>query len=388
MKFRFWNRDADMELAPSGQPITPFVILNVKGRPVTFSAPARPAEPPPPAPKKSTKKKTTKKSAKKATKKTVKKKAAKKKSIPTRKVSIEQIGKPGDGVFYASSPALATLYDHGVTWPRDHDRLAIEHVRNIRPMPDEIEMIDAMREVLTGDHESGLRHLRRAFARADGAFLAGFLAAKCHIYDEAATFLEESGTRARELGKFFAKHKVELCIAMPLGTHVWAHCEPSPRGLAFGLFDVHRRQNRPDKIEESLEQLRKITPKDPVVRLFLVEHWLDHRQEGKDLWRRIVKAVGKVGNETAVHASLLLHKANALRHLGKPDEAREELSLALRRKKDRDPILLLALRWERALAYEAAGDTRQSRKDLESIMADAPNEPAAMEHLRMLESGT
>jgi len=47
--------------------------------------------------------------------------------------------------------------------------------------------------------------------------------------------------------------------------------------------------------------------------------------------------------------------------------------VAFRRKKDRDPDLLRAIRYERALAYQAAGRGSRARSELEAIYAEAPD---------------
>jgi tetratricopeptide (TPR) repeat protein len=79
-----------------------------------------------------------------------------------------------------------------------------------------------------------------------------------------------------------------------------------------------------------------------------------------------------VDNESAVHAALLYYKARALRLLGLDVAARDALTAALRRSKDRPDELLLALRYERADVYEALGRRAQARKDLERIYAADP----------------
>ena len=65
----------------------------------------------------------------------------------------------------------------------------------------------------------------------------------------------------------------------------------------------------------------------------------------------IVKMAGENANETPVHTVLLLYKARALRGLGLHTAARETLTVALRRSKDRSVELL------RAVRYPPAGTT-------------------------------
>ena len=78
-------------------------------------------------------------------------------------------------------------------------------------------------------------------------------------------------------------------------------------------------------------------------------------------------------NDSAIHAALRLYRARAMRELGLPDAATTLLSETLRRTADRPVELLHALRYERALAFEAAGKPKQARADLERLYAEAPD---------------
>jgi hypothetical protein len=71
------------------------------------------------------------------------------------------------------------------------------------------------------------------------------------------------------------------------------------------------------------------------------------------------------------------------RQLGLPDAATALLSETLRRTADRPAELLHALRYERALAYEAAGQTKRARADLERLYAEASDYEDVARRLRM-----
>ncbi|MBW1717517.1 MAG: DUF4236 domain-containing protein, partial [Deltaproteobacteria bacterium] len=63
----------------------------------------------------------------------------------------------------------------------------------------------------------------------------------------------------------------------------------------------------------------------------------------------------------------------ALRNLGLNEAARDVLTKALRRKKDRSDDLLHAIRYERALVYEDLGQHKRARSELERLYAEAPD---------------
>ncbi len=80
-----------------------------------------------------------------------------------------------------------------------------------------------------------------------------------------------------------------------------------------------------------------------------------------------------VENDSEIHAALLLYKAKALRRLNLKEAARDVLTKALRRKKDRSDELLRALRYERALVYEDLGQHKRARSEFEKLYAEAPD---------------
>ena len=93
-----------------------------------------------------------------------------------------------------------------------------------------------------------------------------------------------------------------------------------------------------------LERLRRLDPDDPVVKVSLAELLLEARPQAPGVCRRVVRLAEGAGNETPVHAALLLYKAKALRRLGLPEAARNVLTGALRRRKGLSEELLRALR--------------------------------------------
>ncbi len=83
----------------------------------------------------------------------------------------------------------------------------------------------------------------------------------------------------------------------------------------------------------------------------------------------IVRIADDVSNESAAHAALMLSKAKALRAQGLHTAARDTLTAALRRTKDRSRDLLLALRYERALVYAGLNQHMRSLTEPEKVSA-------------------
>ena len=104
-------------------------------------------------------------------------------------------------------------------------------------------------------------------------------------------------------------------------------------------------------------------------------------------WRRMKIAPGLTLNLSKSGGSLSFGPRGAKytvspRGLSMNDAAKDILTASLRRKKDRSPDLLLTLRYERAVTYEALGQAKRSRTDFERIYTEDPDFENVKERLR------
>ena len=88
--------------------------------------------------------------------------------------------------------------------------------------------------------------------------------------------------------------------------------------------------------------------------------------------QQVVRLTQSIDNESEIHAAILLWKGKALSKLGLRTAARDTLTAAFRRKKGRSDELLRAIQYERALVYEALGQKKRARNEMERIYAEAP----------------
>jgi len=203
-------------------------------------------------------------------------------------------------------------------------------------------------------------------------FFTGFLSLKKERFKAAAGYLEDAERREDELGTYFNRYGITAAMSLPITDEVSAHVGPDLRGVLLGLVETYQRLERGEDAVAALERLRRLEPDDVAVKLSLAELLLDLRRDEKPVCQQVVQLAEGIENESPIHAALLLYKARALRQLGLTTAARDTLSVALRRKKDRPADLLHALRYERALTYEAMGQKARARADLERIYAEAP----------------
>jgi tetratricopeptide (TPR) repeat protein len=291
------------------------------------------------------------------------------------------VGIPGTGLFYtqaltrkgsggrrnnsSATPAVPSV-------PAEN-RLTLGFFRRLVTPDDEKALVDGCRELVLGDEVEAFQHFKQAPHLADGAYLAGFLALKNERLKEAEDYLTTAADDHKRLGRYFSKYGITATMSLPITDEMSAHVGPNIRGVLLGLVEVYQRQERWQNAIACLERLRRLEPDDVVVKLSLSELLSNAYPGDKRICRKIVKLSEGIGNEMPAQAALMLYKARALRQLGLPIAARDALSAALRRKKDRPDELLRALRYERALVYENLGQHRRSRSELEKLYAEDPD---------------
>jgi tetratricopeptide (TPR) repeat protein len=290
------------------------------------------------------------------------------------------VGIPGTGLFYTqtlpgrsrdgnanSSPTHATPSVSAV------DRLTLGFFKRLVTPDDEKSLVDGCRELVMGRENQALHHFRQAAHLADGAYIAGFLSLKEERLDEAESYLTTAEKKHNDLGCYFSKYGISATMILPITDEISAHVGPNIRGVLLGLVEIHQLQERWRSAIACLKRLRRLEPNDVVVKLSLSELLTEAYQDDKKASQTIVKLSEGVVNETPAHAALMLYKAKALRGLGLPIAARDTLTAALRRKKDRSKELLAALRYERALVYEDLGRRSQARSAFEKLYAESPD---------------
>ena len=284
------------------------------------------------------------------------------------------MGRPG--LFYTEVSSTGTRRGRrrrqAETPPPPQHRLDLGFFERLLTPKDERAFVDGCKEYVAGRASQALVHLRRAIHLADGAFLAGFLALEAGRFAEATTYLKQAAARRASLGKHFAKYGLNVQLSLSITEEVTAHITPSRRGVLLGLVEAYQRQGKVKEALECLKQLRRETPDDVVVNLSMAELVHEAAPNDKRLARQIVTLAGDVKNDSSVHAALMLYKAKALRTLGLHTAARDVLTAACRKKKDRNEELLRAIRYERARVYEDMGQKAQARREFEKLYAEDP----------------
>jgi tetratricopeptide (TPR) repeat protein len=286
------------------------------------------------------------------------------------------VGIPGTGLFYTEAGGAQRGRGRSgrpaATPTPTRSKLEMGFFERLLTPKGERAFVDGCKAYVAGNKRQAVAALRGATHLADGAFLSGFLAIDANRLGEAQRHLKRAAANHRTLGRHFEKYGLRVELALSITEAVTAHIRPSRRGVLLGLTEVYQAQRRVNDALKCLKALRREDPDDVVVNLSVAE--LVHEAAPKDrrLARQIVELAGGVKNQSSVHVGLMLYKARGLRALGLHTAARDVLTAAARKKKDRDEDLLRAVRYERACVYEDLGRTTRARREFEKLYAEKP----------------
>jgi len=286
------------------------------------------------------------------------------------------VGLPGTGLFYTTLLGGKKGRERTPSRresPSDDGRLDMGFFKRLVTPDDEEALVDGCRELASGNEDAAFERLREAAHLPDGAYLAGILALKRGELEEADRFLSAARRGKKRLNEHFGRYGVAATMELPVTAEVAAVVGPEEQGVLLALVEVYQLRQEWQKALDCVERLLVLDSADAVVRLSWAELLMDARPGDGETCRKVVDISQGVENDSPVHATLLLYRAKALRCLGILEGARDVLSLALRRKKDRSEDLVLALRYERAGVYEDLGQNARARSDLEKIYAQEPD---------------
>jgi len=307
------------------------------------------------------------------------------------------VGLPGTGMYYtklegrsSTAPSKEPGRSGGNRQRRSRSRQPRSHERAEPPPPNhDLDLnfferlftparaeafVDGCRAYVEGDRARALSRFERADSIADADFLAGILLIDAGRLEPARDRLAAAADNPRRLGADFAERGLSVSVTLPITEHFAALLEPDRRGTLLALAEVHQLLEQPDEAARCLERIRRArgSSDDVLVNLSLAELILELHPHDRRVAKRVVKAAADTENESEAHAALLLYKAHALRTLGLHTAARDTLTAALRKKKDRGDELRRAIRYERALVYQELGRASRARAELEKIYAEDP----------------
>ncbi len=286
------------------------------------------------------------------------------------------VGIPGTGLYYTktlSEKGRGRRSSAGRSAAARSERLTPGFFERLMMSDGEEAFVDGCRQLVSGNDEAAYEHMKKAVHIPDAAYLAGFLALKKKRLDEAVEHLTAAAGNHSRLNRYFTKYGITATMSLRITDEIFVHVGPNLRGVLLGLVEAYQRQERLQDALSHLERLQRLEPEDVVVKLSLAELLWESHPGDRNVCRKIMRLSEGIANDTEVHTALLLYRGRALRGLGLLDGARQTLTDALRRRKNRSAELMQALRYERALVYEALGQARRARSEFERIYAEDPD---------------
>ena len=238
----------------------------------------------------------------------------------------------------------------------------------------ERKLVDGLKAMVEGSDQAALQLFEEASEHADARWIAGMYRLKNREHHRAEAHLKAALADQADLGEMVAKYTVEVVLRLPITEHIQAHTKPCRRGTLLALVESCQDRGALAEAGAYLDQLISDDPTDLVVQLSMAEHCLEVEPAlSTPTAKKMVALIDDVENDSDVHAALLLYKAIALNSLGLSQAARDLLTRAYRRKKDRDGELLKAIRYHRALVYETLGQRARAQGEFEGLYATDPD---------------
>ncbi|OQA89177.1 MAG: Tetratricopeptide repeat protein [bacterium ADurb.Bin236] len=294
----------------------------------------------------------------------------------------QTVGLPGTGLYYTTSHGYGTHKTSSrATSPKPLPTVApvpppglnLSFFQRLTTPENEKSFIEGCKELVGNNPEKALEHFNTSKELADADFMGGIIAFKLERLTEAADHLNGALNQQSQLGKLLNKHGIEAGANISITDEITAFVGADLRGVLLALTEVYQRLDKSDSALQCLYKLRELDPNDLLIRLSLVELYYDIGKTDTNQDKAIINLTQNIENESAIHGALLLYRAKAMRMLGLPDAAVDVLTKTMGRRKDRPQELLLALRYERGLVYEALGKQQQARKDFEKVYSEAPD---------------
>ena len=311
------------------------------------------------------------------------------------------IGLPGTGLYYQDRSSTATrkppVVKHAVVAGRTAQRPAAPiDPLSLIPKPglfasgQEKAYHEGLLAYLHGDHQRALTAFERVTATDPAAIsahlFAGVSANSVGDAHRAIAHLEAVVGATQGLPDHYqAKYVPGAYLAVTLSVKITDAITASPPfgelAATLALAELYQTAGRLEEAIGLIQQLHEALA-DPLVRLSLCDLlFADRDYEG------VVEASVGVTNESDVEVETLHLRGAALAALGHDIAALDAFRDALAKTARRDPGLLNAVRYDRALTFEKAGQRGRAKADLERLYAADPSFEDVKERLAALRAG-
>lgn len=303
------------------------------------------------------------------------------------------IGKGEDGAdggetglyFVSGHPAMTARPRIAFLEPQLAQRFNINFLKGLTISSSERAFIDALRLVLSHQHDEALRKLAEATGSSrdakvgltDAFFTLGALRVHRGEYRDAVTALKTGLLAQQGLGKTLVRYLPSFHVAVPLTPTSHFCLFPDLVGLNILLSCALFQEGETANALDTLEQLLGLMPGEPNAVFFANLYRCALGQH-----REVFSSLQKLLPDSNLQIACMVMLGQACHALDDPMTAREIFRKALE-KEGTDPVLRCDLRHALAAALEVEGWTEEARKELDTIRSEFPDYRPLFERFSM-----
>jgi tetratricopeptide (TPR) repeat protein len=234
----------------------------------------------------------------------------------------------------------------------------------------EKDLAKAIEDYRAGQEDEALEHfLDAAPKEAGAAILAAAILTEKDRTDYKAIELLESVVQSDDefptplMEEYLAAATIDIDITPNVTVAV------SIDGLAATLLlvELYQAQRRVREAIGLLEEIEELAG-EPVLTLSLCELYAS-----REVWKGIINRAKNTESVDDVTLETLIFYGRAMQEINMHEAAASVFTKALRRKKNRSPILLNEARYWRAISYQEQGKHRQAHKEFQMVYAEEPD---------------
>lgn len=163
------------------------------------------------------------------------------------------------------------------------------------------------------------------------------------------------------------KYLADLTLTIAITPKVSVEVPIDGRAATLLLVELYQAQRRVREAIALLEEVVELNA-DPVLILSLCELYAS-----RDLWDGIIEIAKTIESEDDVTLEILIYYGRAMFEKEMIDAAIAVFSKAVRRTKDRHPLLLQEAAYWRAISYQAQGKQRRANEEFQKLFAENPD---------------
>jgi len=280
------------------------------------------------------------------------------------------------GLYFVSGhPVMSAKPRLGFLEPQLAQRFNINFLKNLTMSGAERSFVDALRQVVSHQHEAALSKLKSATGSSrdakvgltDAFFTLGALHIHRGEYKDAISALKTGLLAQQGLGKTLVRYLPSFHVAIPLTPTSQFCLFPDLVGLNLLLANALALNNDYEDAVETMEQLLGLMPGEPHA-VFFANLYRSAIGRHRDVFSSLQRIIPD--SNLSIASAFLLGRACS--ELDDPMTARELFRKALENK-TLDPVLRCDLRHALSEALEVEGWTEEARNELDLIHEQFPD---------------